>query len=74
MATEKDKQSETPSADAKTTAKKAPEKKSSAAGYVVAEGRAISAGGRIIGPGESISAAEVADIEALVKGGYVVKA
>jgi len=42
--------------------------------YVVAEGKALSVAGRIEGPGDEIKADQVADIEALIKGGYVVKA
>lgn len=57
---------------AATVAKK-PEAKA-AASYVVAEGKALSMQSRIALPGEAIKAEDVADIEALVKGGYVVKA
>ena len=77
MSDEKDTTSDEPTVETKTksTAKKAPEKKSSSAGgYVVAAGRSIATGGKILDAGSPISAAEVADIEALVKGGYVVKA
>lgn len=42
--------------------------------YVVAAGRALTTQGRIIDAGEPITAADVADLEALIKGGYVVKA
>ncbi len=45
-----------------------------AGGYVVAAGRSLCATGRIIDAGEAITADDVADLEALVKGGYVVKA
>lgn len=65
---------ETPKADAgkkKTSPKKSP---SSAEGFVVAPGRSIAAGNRVIGPGGSITADEVADIEALIKGGFVLRA
>jgi len=67
-----DKPSTKPAAkkEASSTKKPAPR----AASYVVAEGRAITTGGRIIGPGGDITAEEVADIEALIKGGFVVKA
>lgn len=41
--------------------------------YRVAGGRSLTARGRIINEGEEITADEVADIEALLKGGYVVK-
>jgi hypothetical protein len=56
--------------------KKAPAKKVAPkpTGYRIAEGRALSAAGRIFGPGEEITADQVADIEALIKGGHVVKA
>lgn len=58
------------------TKKKAPAKKSApkSSGYAVAEGKSLTSGGRIFGPGDAITADEVADIEALVKGGFVVKA
>jgi len=57
------------------TKKKAPAKKATPkpTSYRIAEGRALAAGGRVLGPGEAITADQVADIEALVKGGYVVK-
>lgn len=57
------------------TKKKAPAKKTTPkpTSYRVAEGRALTAAGRVLGPGEPITADQVADIEALVKGGYVVK-
>ena len=55
----------------KTTKKAAPLR---ADRYVVAPGRALTVPGRLIDAGESITAADVADIEALIKGGYVVKA
>jgi hypothetical protein len=42
--------------------------------YIVAPGRALTTQGRIIDAGEEITAADVADIEALLKRGYVVKA
>lgn len=56
--------------------KKAPAKKSApkTLRYVVAEGRSISTGGQIINEGDEITAEQVADIEALLKGGFVVKA
>ena len=59
-----------------STKKKAPAKKAAPkpTGYRVAEGRALTAAGRIFGPGDEITADQVADIEALVKSGYVVKA
>lgn len=64
-----------PAPKAKSAAKKkAPVKAPKAAGYVVAGGRSIATGGRILVEGESITAEDVADIEALIKGGYVVKA
>lgn len=58
------------------TKKKAPAKKVTpkVTTYRVAEGRALTAVGRIFGPGEAIKADQVADIEALLKGGFVVKA
>lgn len=58
------------------TKKKAPAKKAAPkpTGYRIAEGRALTAGGRIFGPGDEITADQVADIEALLKGGHVVKA
>jgi hypothetical protein len=58
------------------TKKKAPAKKMTPkpASYCIADGRAITAGGRIYGPGEVITVDQVADMEALIKGGYVVKA
>ena len=62
---------------AEASTKKKPAKKAApvrASRYVVAEGRSITTTGRIIDAGEDISAADVADLEALVKGGYVVKA
>lgn len=70
MADEKD------TAEAPAPKKKAPAKKSApkASGFVVAEGKAISSGGRVFGPGETITADDVADLEALVKGELVVKA
>ena len=49
-------------------------KKARVASYVVAEGKSIAANRQIIGPGEEIKAEDVADIEALIKGGFVVKA
>jgi hypothetical protein len=55
----------------KTTKKAAPLRPVS---YVVAAGRALTTQGRIIDAGEPITAADVADLEALIKGGYVVKA
>lgn len=59
---------------AEPAAKEAPVKKpSKAASYVVAAGRALTTNGRIIDAGEPITAADVADLEALVKGGFVVK-
>lgn len=57
---------------AATVAKKPAAK--AAVSYVVAEGKALSIQSRIAVAGEAVTAAEVADIEALVKGGYVVKA
>lgn len=42
--------------------------------YVVAAGRSLTTQGRIIDAGEDITADDVADIEALIKRGYVVKA
>lgn len=56
--------------------KKAPAKKSTPKppSYRVASGRSISTGGRIINEGDQITAEEVADIEALLKSGFVVKA
>jgi len=60
-----------PAAKKKAPVKKAAPKPTS---YLIAEGRAITAHGRIFGPGEEITADQVADIEALVKGGHVVKA
>lgn len=42
--------------------------------YVIAKGKAITSSGRIFSPGDAITADEVADLEALVKGGFVVKA
>jgi len=67
---------ETPEADDAPAKKKASTKKSppKATGYVVAPGRSIAAGSRVIGPGGSITADEVADIEALIKGGFVLRA
>jgi hypothetical protein len=55
----------------KTTKKAAPLR---AVRYVVAPGRALTVTGRIIDAGEAITADDVADLEALLKGGYVVKA
>ena len=60
-----------PATKKKTPAKKVTPKPTS---YCIADGRAITAGGRVYGPGEVITADQVADIEALFKGGYVVKA
>jgi len=59
-----------------TTKKKAPAKKTTPkpTSYCIADGRAITAGGRVYGPGEAITVDQVSDMEALVKGGYVVKA
>lgn len=54
--------------------KAAPKAPSKAAGYIVAEGKSIAASRRIFQPGEPITAADVADLEALLKGGFVVKA
>lgn len=56
--------------------KKAPAKKATPkpAGYVVAAGKALTAKGRIMVEGDTVTAEDVADIEALVKGGFVVKA
>lgn len=62
---------------AEAGAKKKPTKKAApirVSRYVVAAGRSITTTGRIIDAGEDITAADVADLEALVKGGYVVKA
>ena len=62
---------------ASTKKKAAPKKAPKPAGpatYIVNEGKALTVPGRIAGPGDTITAAEVADIEALIKGGYVVKA
>lgn len=42
--------------------------------YVIAQGKAITTSGRIFSPGDAITADEVADLEALLKGGFVVKA
>ena len=56
----------------KTATKKAPPPRP--VSYVVAAGRALTTQGRIIDAGEAITAADVADLEALIKGGYVVKA
>jgi hypothetical protein len=42
--------------------------------YVVAPGRALTTTGRIIDAGEAITAGDVADLESLIKGGFVVKA
>lgn len=62
-------------ADTKAAEKKAAEKKPTPKpAYVVGPGRSIAAGGRIFQEGDSITADEVSDMEALVKGGYVVKA
>ena len=47
---------------------------SSKATYVGAEGRAVTVPNGIADAGMEISADDVADIEALIKGGYVVKA
>ena len=58
----------------KAAARKAPTRASGRTKYLVAEGRSLSAAGRIIGPGDELTADAVADIEALIKGGYVVKA
>lgn len=42
--------------------------------YCVAEGKSVLVRGGVKGPGQPVTAREVADLEALVKGGYVVKA
>lgn len=42
--------------------------------YVVAEGRSLAFRSKVAMPGDEITADEVADLEALIKGGYVVKA
>lgn len=57
----------------KPASKPAP-KKPKPASYVIAKGKSISSKGRIFVPGDPITADEVADLEALVKGGFVVKA
>ena len=59
---------------AKKKAAKKTTKKAAPLRYVVAPGRALTVTGRIIDAGEDITAADVADLEALIKGGYVVKA
>lgn len=62
----------------KGATKKRPAKKATPppppARYVVAPGKALTVTGRIIDAGEDITAADVADLEALIKGGFVVKA
>ena len=64
-----------PAAAKAAAEKKAPKPTpSKAASLVVAGGRSITTGGRILGPGDAISAEDVADIEALIKGGFIVKA
>jgi hypothetical protein len=55
----------------KKATKKAPSKPAT---YKVVEGKAITVRGRIAGPGDTITAADVADIEALLGRGYIVKA
>lgn len=49
-------------------------KAAEAKGYVVAVGKSLCVPGMILVEGQAITADQVADIEALVKGGYVVKA
>lgn len=65
-------------ADDKEAPKPVPKKEakkpaSKAKGYVVAEGRSIQSAERLFLPGETITAADVHDLERLVKGGYVVE-
>ena len=55
----------------KTTKKAAPPR---AVRYLVAHGRALTVTGRIAVEGDEVTAAEVSDMEALLKGGFVVKA
>lgn len=77
MADDNDITEETPDSKPRSTyKKKAPAKKSTPkpSRYLVAKGRSISTGGRIIDEGSELSADDVADIEALLKGGFVVKA
>jgi hypothetical protein len=67
---------ETPAPAKSAPAKKAPVKKPApkADSFVVAPGKSLTAGGRVFGPGEVVTADVVADLEALIKGGFVLKA
>lgn len=62
------------SAETPAEKKEAPKPVSKSSGYVIAVGKAITSKGRIFSPGEAITADDVADLEALLKGGFVVKA
>ena len=48
--------------------------KSAPARYVVAAGKALAAGKRILTAGVEVTPDDVADLEALIKGGFVIKA
>lgn len=66
--------SKSASAEKPAEKKAAPKPASTSSGYVIAVGKAITSKGRIFSPGEAITADDVADMEALLKGGFVVKA
>lgn len=76
MSGEKDTKPEMPAVrkTPKLATKKATKKPSTPARYVVAAGKSLCAQNGIIDAGEKITADDVADIEALIKGGFVVKA
>ena len=73
--TDEDKDADKPKGAVKKAAtKKSPPRETRPLRYVVAKGRSLTTSGRIIDSGEDITAADVADLEALIKRGFVVKA